>query len=66
VAVPVFCNGTPWGTAGGYLFEIVMRRHETRSTIMTSNRPLDDWGKILGEVPSAKTCRQLLCKSTPA
>lgn len=30
-----------------------MRRHETRSTIMTSNRPLEDWGKLIGDVPSA-------------
>jgi|GEM_PF-1768184 len=34
-------------------FEIIMRRHQTRSTIMTSNRPLEDWGKLLGDVPSA-------------
>ncbi len=27
--------------SGEYLFEIVMRRHENRSTIMTSNRPLE-------------------------
>jgi len=33
--------------------EIIMRRHQTRSTIMTSNRPLEDWGKLLGDVPSA-------------
>ena len=30
-----------------------MRRYETRSTIMTSNRPLEDWGKLIGDVPSA-------------
>ena len=24
----------------------------TRSTMMTSNRPLEDWGKLLGDVPS--------------
>jgi hypothetical protein len=30
-----------------------MRRYETRSTIMTSNRPLEDWGKLLGDVPTA-------------
>ena len=30
-----------------------LRRHQTRSTIMTSNRPLEDWGKLLGDVPSA-------------
>ena len=31
--------------SGEYLFEIIMRRHEVRSTIMTSNRPLEDWGE---------------------
>ena len=36
-----------------YLFEVIMRRHEVRSTIMTSNRPLEDWGKLLGDIPSA-------------
>jgi len=39
--------------SGEYLFEIVMRRHELRSTMMTSNRPLEDWGKLIGDVPSA-------------
>ena len=39
--------------SGEFLFEIVMRRHETRSTMMTTNRPLDDWGKLLGDVPTA-------------
>jgi DNA replication protein DnaC len=39
--------------AGEILFEIVMRRYETRSTMMTSNRPLEDWGKLIGDVPSA-------------
>ena len=39
--------------SGEYLFEIVLRRHQTRSTIMTSNRPIEDWGKLLGDVPSA-------------
>jgi DNA replication protein DnaC len=39
--------------SGEYLFEIIMRRYETRSTMMTSNRPLDDWGKLIGDVPSA-------------
>ena len=28
--------------SGEYLFEIIMRRYETRSTMMTSNRPLED------------------------
>jgi hypothetical protein len=35
------------------LFEVIMRRHENRSTIMTSNRPLEEWGKLLGDVPPA-------------
>ena len=39
--------------SGEYLFEIIMRRYETRSTMLTSNRPLEDWGKLLGDVPSA-------------
>ncbi len=39
--------------SGEFLFEIIMRRHELRSTMMTSNRPLEDWGKLLGDVPSA-------------
>jgi DNA replication protein DnaC len=39
--------------AGEYLFEIIMRRHDLRSTIMTSNRPLEEWGKLVGDVPTA-------------
>lgn len=39
--------------SGEYLFEIIMRRYETKPTIMTSNRPLEDWGKLLNDVPSA-------------
>lgn len=39
--------------SGDILFEIIMRRYETRSTLMTSNRPLEDWGKLIGDVPSA-------------
>src|SRR6267378_3826896 len=39
--------------SGEYLLEVVMRRYENRSTIMTSNRPLEDWGKLLSDVPTA-------------
>jgi len=39
--------------SGEYLLEVVMRRHENRSTIMTSNRPLEEWGKLLNDVPTA-------------
>lgn len=35
------------------MFEIIMRRYETRSTVMTSNRPLEDWGKLIGDVLAA-------------
>ena len=40
--------------SGEYLFEIIMRRHDVRSTIRTSNCPLEDWGKLIGDVPAAK------------
>jgi DNA replication protein DnaC len=39
--------------SGEYLFEIIMRRYQLRSTMMTSNRPLEDWGKLIGDVPAA-------------
>lgn len=39
--------------AGEHLFEIIMRRSELHSTILTSNRPLSDWGKLIGDVPTA-------------
>jgi DNA replication protein DnaC len=39
--------------SGECLFEIILRRHEVRSTMMTSNRPLSDWGKLIGDVPAA-------------
>ena len=41
------------GKAGEHLFEIIMRRYEIRSTLMTSNRPIEDWGKLIGDVPAA-------------
>ena len=31
------------------LLELVMRRYERTSTIVTSNRPVEDWGKVLGD-----------------
>lgn len=39
--------------SGEFLFEIIMRRYEVKSTMMTSNRPLEDWGKLIGDVPAA-------------
>ena len=37
-------------TAAEDLLEIVMRRYERASTLLTSNRPVDDWGKLLGDI----------------
>jgi DNA replication protein DnaC len=39
--------------AGEALLELVMRRYENRSTLMTSNRPIEEWGKLLNDVPAA-------------
>jgi DNA replication protein DnaC len=36
-------------SAAENLLEIVMRRYERASTLMTSNRPVEDWGKLLGD-----------------
>jgi DNA replication protein DnaC len=36
-------------TAAEDLLEVVMRRYERRSTLITSNRPVDEWGKLLGD-----------------
>jgi DNA replication protein DnaC len=39
--------------SGEFLFEIIMRRYELKSTMMTSNRPVQDWGKLIGDIPAA-------------
>jgi DNA replication protein DnaC len=39
--------------AGEILLEIILRRYENRSTLMTSNRPIEEWGKLLNDVPAA-------------
>jgi DNA replication protein DnaC len=36
-------------TAAEDLLEIIMRRYERASTIVTSNRPVEDWGKLMGD-----------------
>ena len=36
-------------TAAEDLLEIVMRRYRRASTLVTSNRPVEDWGKLLGD-----------------
>lgn len=40
------------GNAAEDLLEIVMRRYERASTILTSNRPLEDWPEIFGDTPA--------------
>lgn len=39
-------------TATEDLLEVFVRRHETASTIVTTNRPTEDWGKFLDDVPA--------------
>ena len=42
-------------TAAEDLLEIVMRRYERASTLLTSNRPVEDWGKLLGDVAAVSS-----------
>src|SRR6204780_403170 len=42
-------------TAAEDLLEIVMRRYERCSTLLTSNRPVEDWGKLLGDVATVSS-----------
>ena len=42
-------------TAAEDLLEIVMRRYERASTLLTSNRPVEDWGKLLGDAAAVGT-----------
>ncbi len=36
-------------TAAEDLLELIMRRYERNSTLITSNRPVEDWGRLLGD-----------------
>jgi DNA replication protein DnaC len=36
-------------TAAEGLLELIMRRYERASTLVTSHRPVDDWGKLPGD-----------------
>lgn len=40
-------------TAAEDLLEVFVRRHEVGSTLVTTNRPTEDWGNFLGDVPAA-------------
>jgi DNA replication protein DnaC len=51
------------GRAGEHLFEVIMRRYELRSTLMTSNRPIEDWGHLIGDVPAAGAILDRLLQS---
>ncbi len=42
-------------TAAEDLLEIVMRRYERVSTLLTSNRPVEDWGKLLGDAAAVSS-----------
>lgn len=42
-------------TAAEDLLEIIMRRYERASTLLTSNRPVDDWGKLLGDTAAVSS-----------
>ena len=39
--------------AAEQILEIVVRRHERGSIVITTNRPTEDWGQFLGDVPAA-------------
>ncbi len=43
-------------TAAEDLLELVMRRYERASTLLTSNRPVDDWGKLSATPPPRRPC----------
>jgi DNA replication protein DnaC len=42
-------------TAAEDLLEIIMRRYERASTLLTSNRPVEGWGKLLGDVAAVSS-----------
>ncbi len=42
-------------TAAEDLLEIIMRRYERTSTLLTSNRPVEDWGKLLGDTAAVSS-----------
>jgi DNA replication protein DnaC len=39
-------------TAAEDLLEIFVRRHDAASTLITTNRPTQDWGQFLGDIPA--------------
>ena len=47
-------------TAAEVLLDVIMRRDERASTLLTSNRPVDDWGKLLGDTAAVTALRDRL------
>jgi DNA replication protein DnaC len=42
-------------TAAEELLEIIVRRYDRASTMLTSNRPVEDWGRWLGGAAAVST-----------
>jgi DNA replication protein DnaC len=53
LALEDFGMKTLRATAAEDLLDIIMRRHERLPTVITTNRPTEDWAKFLGDVPAA-------------
>ena len=51
-------------TAAEDLLELIMRRYERASTMLTSNRPVDDWGSSSVTPPPSPHC-STACSITP-
>jgi len=43
----------PPATAAEDLLEILTRRYEVGAALITSNRPIEDWGQMLGDTAAA-------------
>lgn len=52
-------------TAAEDLLAIVMRRDDRASTLLTSNRPVEDWGKLLGDTAAVTAMLDRLLHHAP-
>ena len=53
-------------TAAGELLEIIMRRYEQEaSSLITSSRPVEDWGELLDDSALSPPCWIGCCTSGP-
>src|SRR5437879_7097369 len=52
-------------TAAEELLEIVMRRYERARTLLTSNRAIEDWGKLLGDTAAVTAMLDRLLPAAP-